>query len=112
MFRAWFFHMCCRLLAYLSHIHLLTEVLSSDSSIMPPAAVAAAAAAPAAPPQVFTNTAAALPCELGPDGRTPLTPDTGATAPRAQGPDWVGPLSKFQQAWGQRVWAAKQQAQQ
>jgi hypothetical protein len=62
--------------------------------------------------QVFTNTAAALPCELGPDGRTPVTSTTTTTPSRAQGPDWCGPLSKFQQAWAQRVWSAKQQAAQ
>jgi hypothetical protein len=63
--------------------------------------------------QVFTNTAAALPCELGPDGCTPVS---GAQQQQQQqqqmgGSEWL-PISKFQRAWAQRVQGAKLHQQQ
>lgn len=65
--------------------------------------------------QVFTNTAAALPCELGPDddaaGRGSAAAGESSSQPgsnRRPFLDWL-PASKYQLAWAQRVNAAKQQ---
>lgn len=59
--------------------------------------------------QVFTNTAAALPCELGPQ-EIPA----GSRAAQQNKPanmfDWL-PMSKYQAAWAQRVVSTKQRQQ-
>jgi hypothetical protein len=61
--------------------------------------------------QVFTNTAAALPCELGaPDDAPAGSRAAARPAPRAL-MDWL-PVSKYQAAWAHRVAASKQQQQQ
>eukprot|EP00955_Chlamydomonas_euryale_P088299 364365-Chlamydomonas_euryale.AAC.16 len=54
--------------------------------------------------QFFTSTAAALPCELGPDGKTPVK------RAQAQPSAWQPFLkpSKYEQAWQRRVQAQKE----
>lgn len=59
--------------------------------------------------QVFTNTAAALPCELG---NQEIPPGSRAAQQRKPGHafDWL-PMSKYQAAWAQRVVSSKQRQQ-
>jgi hypothetical protein len=59
--------------------------------------------------QVFTNTAAALPCEMGPQE---IPPGSRAAQQRQGGHafDWL-PMSKYQAAWAQRVGRSKQRQQ-
>lgn len=58
---------------------------------------------------MFTNTAAALPCELGADDEVP--PGSAAARSSRSGGggmlDWL-PASKYQVAWAQRVVRSKQ----
>lgn len=58
---------------------------------------------------VFTNTAAALPCEMGPQE---IPPGSRAAQQRQGGHafDWL-PMSKYQAAWAQRVGRSKQRQQ-
>jgi hypothetical protein len=60
---------------------------------------------------VFTNTAAALPCELGPQEVPAGSRAAQATNKRSHAFDWL-PMSKYQAAWAQRVVGSKQQQQQ
>lgn len=63
--------------------------------------------------QVFTNTASALPCELGPDDQ--VTGAHGSDQRTNKQPkgmlDWL-PASKYQMAWAHRIFGAKQLGQQ
>ncbi len=68
--------------------------------------------------QFFTNAAEALPCELGPDGKTPVTRPQGARQQgraaqqggqqQGQQQAWrFAAPSRFQQAWDRRVQAQR-----
>lgn len=70
-----------------------------------------AAAGVAAVLQVFTNTAAALPCELGPQEIPAGSRAAQQANKRTHAFDWL-PMSKYQAAWAQRVVGSKQQQQQ
>jgi hypothetical protein len=61
--------------------------------------------------QVFTNTAAALPCELAPDDEAAAASAAARKSSSRPLLDWL-PASKYQVAWAQRVMGAKQQQQQ
>jgi hypothetical protein len=63
------------------------------------------------PLQVFTNTAAALPCELAPDDEAAAASAAARKASSRPLLDWL-PASKYQMAWAQRVMGAKQRQQQ
>jgi hypothetical protein len=53
-------------------------------------------------PQFFTSTAAALPCELGPDGKTPVRGSQQEQQQKAgEWQSWLQP-SRFQAAWARR----------
>eukprot|EP00878_Enallax_costatus_P002114 GHUV01002282.1.p1 GENE.GHUV01002282.1~~GHUV01002282.1.p1 ORF type:complete len:198 (+),score=52.08 GHUV01002282.1:249-842(+) len=58
---------------------------------------------------VFTNTAAALPCELGPDDEVAGASNSSQRANKQPKGmlDWL-PASKYQRAWAQRMFGAKQ----
>ncbi len=60
--------------------------------------------------QFFTNAAAALPAELGPDQRTSLVKQLPAVE-ESHKRSWQ-PISRFQRAWARRVAAAQQRQQQ
>ena len=54
--------------------------------------------------QFFTSAAEALPCELGPDGKTPVR---AVQKPQQEGlASWMQP-SKYQQVWANRMAAQK-----
>lgn len=61
--------------------------------------------------QVFTNTAAALPCELAPDDEAAAASAAARKSSSRPIIDWL-PASKYQVAWAQRVMGAKQRQQQ
>lgn len=62
--------------------------------------------------QVFTNTAAALPCELAPDDEAAAAAAAARKSSSSRAPlDWL-PASKYQLAWAQRVFNTKQRQQQ
>lgn len=59
-------------------------------------------------PQVFTNTAAALPCDMG--GEIPPGSRAAQRGKPGHAFDWL-PMSKYQAAWAQRVCKSKQRQQ-